>query len=242
MSAIKWGTTRPIFDMGVECGVLYDSEGYHPWNGLVAVQENGPDAAEVDLYFEGSAARIRQRRSDNFSGVVEAYTYPDTLEVFDDEMKPRAQKSYDFTYRTDTEIHLVYRARFDVSAKMQSTLAGVTPAQTFKWDISTQSVPIPGARPTSKLTIDIVELEEIAQYFEDVLYGTESTNPRMPTPQELVQVYEDATSFRVSVLGNGTWEAVGNDDQVYLNADGDLVLDVDSAILMELGAFTVSSM
>ena len=92
-------------------------------------------------------------------------------------------KGTDYGY----ELHLVYNATAGVSSQDYQTVNDSPEALEFSWDFSTLPVDVPGAKPSAHLVISSVECPaDKLKQIETILYGTDSTDPRMPLPGELI--------------------------------------------------------
>jgi hypothetical protein len=64
---------------------------------------------------------------------------------------------------------------------------------TFSYDFDTTPVPVKDHKPVSHLKINASTLEsEKLKKLTDKLYGTESEEPTLPTPDEIVQLLNAA--------------------------------------------------
>ena len=137
------------------------------------------------------------------------------------------RKPFDFAYRTmigndidgtdyGYKIHLVYNATAVPSEKAYSSIGGSTTTADLTWDISTQPVRVPEVqRLTSHLVIDASKAYDWAvEALEAVIYGDEDNDPRMPTPDEVVSIFEDNSILKITDNGDGTFTAEGPDSVV----------------------------
>lgn len=92
-------------------------------------------------------------------------------------------KGTDFGY----EIHLVYNATAGVSSQDYQTVNDSPEALELSWDFSTLPVDVPGAKPSAHLVISSLDCPaDKLQKLEQKLYGTESTDPALPLPGEVI--------------------------------------------------------
>ena len=143
-----------------------------------------------------------------FGAASEAYTYPDEFMACDGSASlsegvyigQQARKSFGLCYRTTIgndvvnndygyKLHLIYGALASPSEKAYSTINDSPEAITFSWEVSTTPVNVTGHKPTACLTIDSTKVapEKLAA-LEEVLYGKEQAEPRLPLPDEVVQI------------------------------------------------------
>jgi hypothetical protein len=146
---------------------------------------------------------------EEFSATIEAYTYPDEFSQFDGVVTPQlgvnvgqqSRKSFGLSYRTRLgndllgdeygyKLHLVYGCTASPSEKAYSTINDSPEAITFSWEIMTVPMQVTGLRPTSIITIDstLANSTDLSA-LNALLYGTISTPPTLPTPNEIVTLF-----------------------------------------------------
>ena len=219
MAKIEWDAIgERFYETGVDHGVLYRQSGDNnygtgvPWNGLTSVNEE-PSGAEPSPLYADNIKYLNLMSTEEFGGTIEAYTYPDEFAECDGTAQPvpgitvgqQPRKQFGFSYRTlvgnDTQgqdlghkLHLVYNALAAPSAKNYQTVNDSPEAIAFSWTFSTTPVTIEGMKPTATLTFDSREIgaENMAQ-LEAILYGDDTTEPRLPFPNELIAMFGGST-------------------------------------------------
>ena len=196
MSRLTW-TERKHYG-GVDRGAVYSRSGsVEAWNGLISVTEKPSDIRERVRYRDGKKT-LNQRVSDSFSATVECWTYPPLLSS--------NRVTFDLSYRTQTstgyEIHLVYNAM----AHITGTQYNQGEASPLTFDIWTRPRPMPLERmPSAHLVIDSSEAHApVIAAVEDLLYGDSDSEPRFPTPDELIPLFDINALFKVIDNGDGT--------------------------------------
>ena len=210
MSKLVWDQTgERLYETGVKKGVLYVQEaGAYPkgvaWNGLTAVTES-PSGAEATPLYADDIKYLNLMSAEEFGGTIEAYTYPDEFKACNGEASlatgvsigQQSRKTFGFCYRTiignDTDgndyaykLHLVYGALASVSEKAYASVNDSPEAITFSWEFTTTPVEVEGFKPTSIVTIDSTTADETKlKALEDILYGSEDAEPRLPLPEEI---------------------------------------------------------
>ena len=210
---ITWDKSgERYYETGVKRGVLYvmDKGAYGngvAWNGLTAVTES-PSGAEASPMYADDIKYLNLYSAEEFAATVEAYTYPDEFAECDGsaEIAPgvtigqQKRKTFGMCYTTvlgnDTDgndygykIHIIYGANAAPSEKAYATINDSPEAITFSWELSTTPVEVVGHKPTASLTIDSTKTTpEKMKAIEDILYGTESQEPRLPLPSEIAEV------------------------------------------------------
>ena len=211
MSKIVWDAVgEHTFETGVRNGVLYlkDAQGAYntgvAWNGLTSVSESPEGAEATDLYAD-DIKYLTLMSAENFKATIEAYTYPDEFEECDGSatiangvvIGQQARKPFGLCYRTaignDTDgnehgykLHIVYGCQASPSEKQYSTINDSPEAITFSWEVNTTPVNVTGKKPTATLIIDSTKVDKAKlTALEAILYGSESTEPRLPLPDEI---------------------------------------------------------
>lgn len=217
MAILTWdaaGTRK--YELGVDHGVLYPfaSNAYSngvAWNGLTKVTQS-PDGAEAQDFYADNLKFGSIRSAETFGGTIECYTYPDEFLACNGELElvkgitigQQARQKFGFSYRTmagddsmaeptDFIIHLVYGATASPSESEYESINDSPEAMTFSYDFDTTPIPVKGHKPVSHLKINASTLEpEKLKKLTDKLYGTESEQPTLPTPDEIVTLLNAA--------------------------------------------------
>lgn len=217
MARIEWDKTgERYYETGVKNGVLYVQEGAaYPngvaWNGLTAVTES-PSGAEATPLYADDIKYLNLVSAEEFGATIEAYTYPDEFMECDGSAElttgvfigQQTRKTFGLCYRTTLgndvakneygyKLHLIYGALAAPSEKAYATINDSPEAITFSWEVTTTPVNVTGHKPTASLTIDStkVDAEDLAK-LEAVLYGSESEEPRLPLPDEVLTILSAA--------------------------------------------------
>ena len=211
MPKLVWDDTgKHLFETGVQKGVLYPQvKGAYPkgvvWNGLSSVTES-PSGAESNPIYADDIKYLNLVSAEEFGATVEAYTYPDEFANCDGsaEISPgiligqQERQKFGLCYRTvlgnDTEgnaygykLHIIYNATASPSEKQYQTINDSPEAITFSWELSTTPTNVDGHKPTASLVIDSTKVDEAKlKKLEDKLYGTESAEASLPTPNEII--------------------------------------------------------
>lgn len=211
MAKITWDETgKRYYETGVRMGVLYpqDASGAYPlgvpWNGLTAITES-PSGAEATPLYADDIKYLNLMSAEEFGATIEAYTYPDefaecdgTAELADGVfLGQQPRKAFGLAYRTVLgndvknndyayKLHLIYGALAAPSEKGYSSINDSPEAITFSWEVTTTPVAVEGFKPTACITIDSSKVDKTKlEALEDILYGSDSEEPRLPLPNEL---------------------------------------------------------
>ena len=208
-----------LFETGVQKGVLYshiedEFKNGVPWNGLISVGVNpkGADAFDGKLRSGGHVERVEQGFAE-YEGKIAAYTYPDEFEkcLGYEEMIPGMYASqqphsmFGLSYVTfignDIEgtdfgykIHLVYNCLVEANDKEYTSVKDNIEALELSYDFEAFAVESEYLdNPSCEIICDSRKLTpEQLTTLEDILYGTEESEPRLPYPDELVEILREA--------------------------------------------------
>jgi len=216
MTVLQWDQVgERLYETGVDHGVLYqiDENGQFvdgvPWNGLTTVTES-PSGAESNKQYADNIVYVNLISAEEFGGTIEAFTYPDEFGQNDGSDEPAAgvlvgqqgRRPFGLVYRSlvgnDTEgtehgykLHLIYGAQASPSERAYATVNDSPEAAALSWEFSTTPVPVTDRKPTSVLTIDSTKSDPDAlEQLEDILFGTDVDDARLPSPDEVIAIFE----------------------------------------------------
>lgn len=214
MSKLVWDQTgERVYETGVSKGVLYpiNNAGAYPlgvaWNGLTSVSES-PEGADIEDVYADNIKYLSLQAAETFGATIEAYTYPDEFALCDGSVEiatgvmagQQPRKTFGLCYRTEQgndvldtaygyKLHLIYGCKAQPSEKSYETINDSPEAIQFSWEVKTTPVNVTGQKATSCLVIDSTKVNAAALAdLEDVLYGTASSDPRLPLPDEVVSI------------------------------------------------------
>lgn len=219
MARLVWDQTgQKTYETGVKQGVLYPQGegGAYPigyaWNGLTGVTES-PSGAESNPLYADDIKYLNLISAEEFGATIEAYTYPDEFAECDGsaEIAPgvtigqQARKTFGMAYKTTFgndvdgnehgyKLHLIYGALATPSEKAYATINDSPEAITFSWEVTTTPVAVEGFKPTASLTIDSTKVDKAKlAALEDILYGKDSVEARLPLPNEVAELMKTGT-------------------------------------------------
>jgi len=230
---LTWdGTGEKQFETGVDHGVLYipNESGVYDdgvsWNGLVSVTES-PTGAEANKTYADNIIYGVLTSAEEFGATIEAYTYPVEFNQFDGMVVPspgvtvgqQSRGVFGLSYRTKVgndiegqdagyKLHLLYGLTAAPSEKAYTTVNDSPEMITFSWEITSVPVAVTDLSPTSIITIDstLVDATALAA-LEELLYGSVSTDPSLPTPDEVIAIFE-GTALATNVVVAGDADSI----------------------------------
>lgn len=221
MSKLVWDDTgKKIWETGVDHGVIYTPTSFGvygggvAWNGLVSVTEK-PTGAEANDQYADNIKYLTIYSAEDFEATIEAFTYPDEFAECDGvkfvndgvAISQQARQPFGFCYRTimgnDMEgqmfgykLHIVYGCMVTPSEKGYETINDSPEAITFSWDLTTIPVPVPNMRPTAHIAIDSTRADATKlAALEKILYGDDTTEARLPTPSEIIDMFQTGSLY-----------------------------------------------
>ncbi|NLD46403.1 MAG: Ig-like domain-containing protein [Clostridiaceae bacterium] len=253
MSKLVWHQVgKRLFETGVKKGVLYvQSDGLYPkgvvWNGLTAMKES-PTGAEANPFYADDMKYLNLMSVEELEGTIEAYTYPDEFAECDGsvEIAPgvsvgqQIRKTFGLCYRTSIgnelegadygyKLHLVYGALASPSGKDYNTINDNPEAMPLSWDYTTTPVEVPGKKPTASIVIDSTKVDSLKlQALENILYGTENADARLPLPEEIAELFSEEAPSALELSS-----IVPDDEAEAIALDANIVLTFNNKIAKE---------
>ena len=218
MPKLKWDQTgEKLYETGVDKVVLFpmESTGQYgngvAWNGITAVNES-PSGAEPSPLYANNGKYLNLVSNEDFAATIEAFMYPDEFEECDGskEVAPgvtigqQKRKVFGLAFRTllgndvdgndhGYKLHLVYGCLAAPSENGHSTVNDSPEAGTMSWSVSTSPVEVADAKPTATVVIDSTKADKTKlKKLEDMLYGTDSVEPKLPLPEEVIALMKEA--------------------------------------------------
>lgn len=224
MAKLSWGNPADrSYQAGLDRGVLYPrGRNGVAWDGLVSFNET-PVGGEAVPYYQDGIKYRNDSSAEELTATLEAYMYPDEFDECDGSafyaglgFEQQARKPFNLSYRTQVgnavdgfgkyyKIHLIYNAQVAPAARARVSKNETPDPLNFSWLVTTMPEHFRGMRPTAHLIIDSRKTNNrLLAVLEDILYGTEATSPRFPTPEEIVNLYAgslEIKSNRITGLG-----------------------------------------
>lgn len=235
MTRLTWDA-KHLYEMGLYRGVFYPPIGPgEPWNGLISVGEENESDISI-RYVDGVKTHQRRRRG-QFSGDIQAYTYPDSF--YSDILTQRKPSSFGLSYRSNNKIHIVYNIL--ISPEQQShTQKG---ADAFSWNFSTLPIEMPDNTRGSHIVIDTnIAYTSTIEDLENILYGTDVENARLPTPVEIFEIFEENSILKVTDNGDGTFTVEGPDEAIVMLDSTTFEITWPSVIYIDSETYQISSL
>lgn len=218
MARLVWDNTgEHLYETGVKNVVVYPQAtgGTYPkgaaWNGVTSIAEN-PSGAEASPMYADDIKYLNLLSAEEFGATVEAYTYPDEFADCDGSKElakgvrigQQKRKAFGLCYRTvlgndvdgnshGYKLHIIYGALAAPTDKEYNSLNNDPNAATFSWTLSTTPVSIAGFDPTASIEIDstTVDAKKLSA-LEDILYGKDTAEARLPLPDEIATMMKAA--------------------------------------------------
>lgn len=216
MSKIVWDALgERMYELGLDHGVLYlpDVDGYTngvAWNGLTKVTDPVLVAEANDLY-SGDVKVDSIYKFKDYTGTIEAYTYPDEFEqclglkeaypgvyanrqeISDFGLSYRTLVGSDVDSESSYKIHLLYNLKVTKFEQNYSTVTDSTSVDPMSWDYEAYSGDVDDYTdygPIKHLIINTAKCDSgFVKYLERVLYGTDESDPRLISPDEVFYEY-----------------------------------------------------
>lgn len=202
---------KRFYETGVSNAVLFvqADDGSYPrgvaWNGITAANES-PSGAESNDQYADNIKYLSLTGAEKFEGTIEAFSSPKEFDECDGmatiakgvTAHQQNRKSFGFAFKSiigndvkgneyGYKLHLWYGCKAAPSERSHATVNDSPEPQNPSWSITSTPVPIPGKKPASVLTIRSNEVDAIKlAKIEEAIYGTESRDAYLPTPQQII--------------------------------------------------------
>lgn len=214
MAKLQWdlaGERR--YETGTSKGVLFPQlptgqfDKGVAWNGLVSVKKSN-DGAEESPQYADNIKYLSLMSAENLKGSIDAFTYPEEFEQCDGSaavnpgvyIGQQSRVPFGMVYSTivgnDTQgnsfgekMHFIYNAKVSPSERAYETVNDDPTALTFSWEYTTTPVDLHdiGLDPSAGVVVSRHEVSEAAwKSLQDLVYGTETDEPKLPTIQEVI--------------------------------------------------------
>lgn len=232
MAVLEWDQVgERFYQAGLDRGVLYLADGtVVPWNGLTAVEDS--TTRETKSYYMDGVKYLEYQLPGEFTGSIKAFTYPDEFEAANGVrthapgffVHDQPTQSFGLSYRTllgnDVDgleygyrVHVLWNLLATPSSLgLVSLSRNVTPTE-FSWSLTATPEHAPEVRPTAHVSFRSTDLAPASlEALEEVLYGTETTNPILPSLADTLSLALTGELNQVTITNNGddTWTASGN--------------------------------
>jgi hypothetical protein len=206
-----------IYETGVEKGVLYVYDSVNKqygegiaWNGLTNVSEK-PSGAESTPLYADNIKYLNLISKEEFGATIEAYTYPDEWAECDGSASiatgvvvgQQKRKTFALSYQTRVgndvdgddygyKVHIIYGCLAAPSERGYATINDSPEAITFSWEVTTTPIEIgEGYKPAACITIDSTKVNNDTKMkaLTDLLYGSATNNPTLPTISQLLTIF-----------------------------------------------------
>lgn len=261
MTRLDWNSVGSRFyEAGVDRGVLY-VDGYPgvPWNGLTSVNETPSGGDPKSFYLDG-VKYLAITSPEEFEATITAYTYPNEFSRCNGDVQPRSglflthqrRKSFGIAYRTmigndqsgsyGYKLHVVYNALASPTERSNDSIKDTTEPEDFSWKITCKPPAIDGYRPTAHIVVDSRSTDpSVMSALEDILYGTETDQSRLPTLDEIVETFDTISTLTIVDNGDGTWTATAPFDVIRMLDSDIFEITSPTAVFIDDDTYTISS-
>lgn len=230
MAVLTWDAIgEHFYETGVDHVALYKPNeqkkytGGVAWNGVSSISES-PSGADSNPIYADNIKYLDLRSAEEFGATIECYAYPKEFAECNGEASvmdgvtigQQARKTFGLAYRSIVgndlkgndygyKLHLIYGATASPSETQYNTVNDSPEAGTYSFEITTTPIAVSGYKNTARLTVDSTMFTTTAAKanltaLENKLFGTENTEPELPTPDEVFELlgleYDEQT---------GTW-------------------------------------
>jgi hypothetical protein len=204
---------KRFYETGVSNAVLYPQadDGLYPkgvaWNGITAANES-PSGAESNDQYADNIVYLSLTGAEKFEGTIEAFSSPAEFDECDGmkelskglTVSQQTRKPFGFAYKSilgndikgndyGYKLHIWYGCKAAPSERSHTTVNDSPEPQNPSWTVSSTPIAVPGAKPSSVLTFNSTTTPaDKLKKIEDILYGTDEADARLPLPSEIIEL------------------------------------------------------
>ena len=204
---------KRFYETGVSNAVLYPQadDGSYPkgvaWNGITAANES-PSGAESNDQYADNIVYLSLTGAEKFEGTIEAFSSPAEFDECDGmkelsrglTVSQQTRKPFGFAYKSilgndikgndyGYKLHIWYGCKAAPSERSHTTVNDSPEPQNPSWTVSSTPIAVPGAKPSSVLTFNSTTTPaDKLKKIEDILYGTDEADARLPLPSEIIDL------------------------------------------------------
>jgi hypothetical protein len=213
MTRVVWDDLGDkYFEAGIDRGMLYlDFLPGMVWNGLVRITESPSGGQAREFYIDGQKY-LNLASLEEYTATIEALSAPPQFAAATGktELSPglfvsgQNRQQFAFSYRTlvgndvdgtdaGYKIHIVYNAQAKTADYVYQTSSDKVDPSTRSWAVTAVPEAFLGIKPTAHYIIDTRTVDpDTVEHLENVLYGTDTTDPRLPSVRELMAILSAA--------------------------------------------------
>jgi hypothetical protein len=91
------------------------------------------------------------------------------------------------------------------------------------------------------IVVDDVQPGALAD-LEALIYGDDDNDPVLPSPTEVLEIFESHTTLRITDNGDGSWTATGPDSAIVMLDATTFQITWPSAIFIDATSYKISSL
>lgn len=230
MGKLRFGENLRLQE-GLSHGAVYLQDAAEPWVGLISIEST--TTSGVAQHLDGMVYAVTTPY-DEYAFTVKGYTYPELLET--------AVQLDGLTYKDSNYLYLVYNPLLYLNTSSYATDSDSTSVTTFELNGTSKPTKLRSLL-TSRLLVDLATASPSAvTQLTEILYGTDTNEPRWPSIEEVEEVFESNTLLRIIDHGDGTWSAIGPDSAIKMVSPTEFEITWPSAIPLTPTSFRISSL
>ena len=218
MARLKWDTAGERFwETGVDRVVLYVGNSAEAWSGVTAINESPSGAEPTKIYADNIVYGVVMSPEEN-SVTIEAFQYPELFnkcvgkEVLAKgaylEQQPhmpfalcwRSMIGNDLNDNAGYKLHIVPVMYASSSEDSSSTINDSPEQKSFSWSATAIPFKVDEDHNTSSVVFDSRVFNKTGRWnalmaIEDLLYGTDNTDAKMPTMSKILEIADSADAI-----------------------------------------------
>jgi hypothetical protein len=232
MARLKWDKTGERFwETGVDRVVLYIGNSAEAWSGVTAINESPSGAEPTKIYADNVVYGVVMSPEEN-SLTIEAFQYPELFNraigraelakgayVLQQDRVPvglcwRSKIGSDLDKDVGYKLHIVPILYSSSSEDSSATINDSPEQKNFSWSATAIPFNVDEDHNTSSLVLDSIVFNKTGRWnalmeIEDLLYGTDYTDAKMPTISKILEIADSADAITDS-NGNSILDSSNN--------------------------------
>ena len=218
MARLKWDNAGERFwETGVDRVVLYVGNSAEAWSGVTAINESPSGSEPTKIYADNVVYGIVMSPEEN-AVTIEAFQYPELFSkcagkvelgkgayIGQQDHVPfalcwRSMIGDDLTNNTGYKLHIVPVLYASSSEDSSSTINDSPEQKSFSWSATAIPFKVDEEHNTSSVVLDSRVFNKTGRWnalmaIEDLLYGTNNTDAKMPTMSKIFEIADSADAI-----------------------------------------------
>ena len=205
MTRLTWDE-RPYHE-GISQVVLYGDQP-HAWNGVESLTTE-TEIVQTPRHQDGFALPPRTTPGE-CTGTITSYSFPKDLSdsAVSGQGIRTSNKTFGLSFIEGDYLHLFYNLTMRYEGREEVSLQNDPNVEVFTWNFQGKPVAIPGHAHSCHVAIEMsVAHPDTLMALLNVLYGTDQEEATLPSPADILDMFDVTAKLTITDNGDGTWTA-----------------------------------